>query len=275
MKSSPERLLDPSITVDNLFDSFNNVIWNGGRIRVGEDLSLLTMERRIKSINDLGVGVRFTFTNSLLTEEHLRDPYANQILEMGHNKQNSVTLTSELLREHIKETYPKYKLVGSVTHVNYSIDWFRTQMDKYDIMVLPVEFNHDLSLLESLPDHNRIELLVNEGCAPYCAHRKEHYQATSQDQLEGSPFEDSRTRHIFDTVCPLRKANAVEVPVTHLYFKELMYLNSLGYGDFKLTDRSGSWYNQMKKYIEYFIKEEAAEALWKKYSYFDDGSRYH
>ena len=51
-------------------------IWNGGRINSNEPLPVDRMQTAISLINNLGIAVRYTFTNSLIKREHLLDEKA-------------------------------------------------------------------------------------------------------------------------------------------------------------------------------------------------------
>ena len=61
--------------------------------------------------------VAFTFTNSLLTEEHLHDEASNIVMKMASDldMQKSVIINSSLLEEYIRDRYPDFGIILSTT----------------------------------------------------------------------------------------------------------------------------------------------------------------
>lgn len=271
LKNNKHIILSDKIEIDSFHDSFNNVIWNSGAIKIGPVQSIAEVERTVEKINNLGIGMNFTFSNSLITKEHLSDHYANKILEIAHNKMNGVILTSEILRDYIEKNYPNYKIISSITNVTLDKEWLKRQFDDYDRIVIPVEYNHDLDLLDSLPQKEKIEILINEACVPNCKYKKEHYKATSEDQLNFIDYgRDSETTRVFNEHCPLvasRKNNNFDdvAHKTNVSFKEIEILNSMGIENFKIMGRVAPISLILRDLLRYFIKPEYRNDVKNKY----------
>ena len=71
MEEYPEKF-NEGYKVASVYGTFPGAIWNGGRAVFGIT-SKGDMEKIVSTYNKLNVPVRFTWTNSLLTEKHLND----------------------------------------------------------------------------------------------------------------------------------------------------------------------------------------------------------
>jgi GT2 family glycosyltransferase len=180
----------PEIEIKSVFDSFPGLVWNGGRFVEGS----LTMDEAIAKVdffNSRNIGVNFTFTNCLLTEEHICDSLCNDVLKNFANPLNGVIVYDPRLEAHIRATCPQYKIISSVSKCIYDQrEKLIADTEKYDLVVIPPEFNRDLGFLRLFPPE-KVELLVNEGCPPYCQERMPHYIATSQMILGLRALEDN------------------------------------------------------------------------------------
>jgi len=199
------RIFHEDTRIGTFYDSFPNVIFNGGRAFIERqfDNSRQQMEEIVRFYNDRGIGLRYTYSNTLLEERHLEDPLANLTLEIAHNPLNGVVVASPLLERYIRRTYPKYQIIISTTAQNFDRQWLKKRAEEVDLVVLPVELNFDRELME-LIGPKKVELLVNEGCAAYCPYKKDHYAAASRDQINGDE-KYTLSGAFFKTVCPMRE----------------------------------------------------------------------
>ena len=107
----PEWFRD-NVKIGSSYGVFPTALWNGGRGSFGltDDR---TMREVLKYYNDKGIPCRYTFTNPLITEEHLNDPFCNKMLKFGDNGLNEVIVFSPVLEQYIRENYPSYKITAS------------------------------------------------------------------------------------------------------------------------------------------------------------------
>lgn len=256
----------PGYRIGSVYGSFPGAIWNGGRAVFGITYKA-DMERLIKTYNDKGVPVRFTWTNSLLEEKHLNDTYCNLIMRVADNGLNQVLANTEILENYIRENYPKYPIISSTTKRMTDLESLKEELGKdYHLVVLDYDLNHNEEALQAMePYADKLEILVNEICYPGCKMRKEHYRSESQSQLEFDNRSDFR--------CPNKSTPRV--------FKECMdrpafisneeigsYIDR-GFVNFKIVGRGLPPQLVMDSYLYYlpnekdreFIKAKADEIL--------------
>lgn len=265
MHDYPEKFR-PGYRIGSVYGSFPGAIWNGGRAVFGITYKA-DMERLIKTYNDKGVPVRFTWTNSLLEEKHLNDTYCNLIMRVADNGLNQVLANTEILENYIRENYPKYPIISSTTKRMTDMEALKDELGKdYHLVVLDYDLNHNEEALQAMePYADKLEILVNEICYPGCKMRKEHYRSESQSQLEFDNRSDFR--------CPNKSTPRV--------FKECMdrpafisneeigsYIDR-GFVNFKIVGRGLPPQLVMDSYLYYlpnekdreFIKAKADEIL--------------
>ena len=137
----------------------------------------------IKTINDKGIPVRFTFTNPVLTESDLDDPFCNFCMRAGDNGMNQVLVFSPILEDYIRRTYPGYRIDSSTCKEIRDISELEAELERdYTYVVLDYNLNNDFALLESLPHKDKIEILLNAICEPHCKRRGEHYVTIGKNQ---------------------------------------------------------------------------------------------
>ena len=90
--------------------SFANLMVSVDKARKKHPANFI-LKQVLDNYNNLGVPVRFTWTNSLLEEKHLYDTYCNLIMDMADNGMNQVLVNREVLGDYLREKY------GSVSKV--------------------------------------------------------------------------------------------------------------------------------------------------------------
>ena len=183
MQENPDKFYS-NVRIVSIYGSFPNAVWNGGRAMVGEYADDNNIIATIKNINNLGIAVRFTFTNCLLKDFHCEDAYCNRIMEAANNGMNEVVINSPILEKYLREKYPNFKYISSTTKCLLDNNSIVTEAEKYDLTVLDYRCNRDIELLQSLKDKDKYELLINAYCNPNCQRRNEHYVHLSKIQLE-------------------------------------------------------------------------------------------
>jgi len=244
---------DSKITA--FFGSFGNCCWNGGREnKVKSSKKLEECFKIIKQINSLGISVRFTFTNPLITEYELNDYVGNSLMKMANNGMNGVIVASEILHKYLKEKYPNFHYVYSTTNCSLNIEDYDND---YDISVLDYRLNKDKDFLNSIKDKSKIEILVDD-CCPSCKFRKQHFENVGKFNL-GEDIDISclnpenygkyeNPKNFYESLLRTMKNS--------LTYEEVEEYKKMGFNKFKLTGRSQGRRFLLDSYIYYFVKPE-------------------
>lgn len=252
MQRSPEKFRD-GYKIGSVYGTFPGAIWNGGRAVFGiaakED-----MQTVISAYNDLNVPVRFTWTNSCLTADHVYDTYCNLIMRLANNGKNQVLVNTDILEAYIRKNYPDYKFISSTTKRITDESSLLEELKKdYFMVVLDYDLNHNEKVLSSLSqDAERVEILVDEICYADCPKRKDHYKEESLSQLEFSKT------GCFD--CPNRKTrpkfSESRKRPQFIGNDELENYISRGFVNFKLVGRGLPVDFLLDSYMYYLVKDE-------------------
>lgn len=233
-----------------VYGTFPGTIWNGGRVFLGST-DMNNVEQTIKGFNDIGVPVRFTFTNCLLEEKHTWDTYCNLIMEKASSGMNEVLVNSPVLEEYLRKNYPDFKYISSTTKCERSLEVINDACEKYDLVVTDYRDNVNHDFLSSLKYKDRIEILLNAYCNPNCQRRAEHYRSMSENQLE---FE--RVRYM---TCPDTENSfydALKKYPTVFDIEGVERLKAMGFSNFKIEGRTCHNANVIESYVYYMVKPE-------------------
>lgn len=227
-------------------------IWNGGRFS-----QRIMMQNELHSIKQMmetyQIPVRFTFTNTLLTNKDLNDSYGNILLEIFNNGKNEIICNNEILENYIRNKYNNnYKYISSTTkRLNQPEEQMQELKKNYYLIVLDYDYNKNFSFLKKISQKEKCELLCNPVCVENCPKRKEHYDIVSDSQLNYN-------------------AIPIECPYQYSLFSEAMHRKNfisnkdinkyidLGFKHFKLEGRDTSDLNLIEILIYYLIKDEYA-----------------
>ncbi|MGN0665545.1 MAG: hypothetical protein ACI4KF_03360 [Huintestinicola sp.] len=266
-KENPEFFRD-GVEIASVFGSFP-LIWNGGRMTLGEasDKQIIST---IEDFNEIGVPLRFTFTNPMITEKHLDDPRCNFVLKAADNGMNEVIVNSPILEEYIRANYPGYKLTSSTCKCIKDEGELQKEFAKdYSLVVLDYGLNHDMELLSRLTpeQRRRSELLINAVCRDNCPRRKEHYAYVGRMQLEGQEIGrlynfDKETMEMMGIVeweCDHMsrdlyrdKPGASNISPSDVY----RVYAPMGFGNFKIEGRGANIVDLCEQYLNYMVKDE-------------------
>lgn len=256
-KEYPDKFRE-GYKVGSVYGTFPGAIWNGGRTVLGTS-TRTQMESIIGAYNRYDAPVRFTWTNSLINEEHITDTYCNLIMRVADNGTSQVLCNSEILEEYLRKKYPNYKFISSTTKRIKTLEGIREELDKdFFMAVLDYDMNHDEEVLKALePEASRVEILVDEICHPNCPKRSEHYLAEARQQLEFDKGERFK--------CP----NIKTVPSFDLCMKRPAFISKeeiqayidRGYVNFKLVGRGLPEDLLKDSYLYYLVKDEDREFI--------------
>lgn len=176
---------------DRIFNSAYGLppgaIWNGGRVPANR-IPSLKQEDVYKYFNQLpDFHLRHTCTNLVLTEEMLKDPASNLIIDKYYKPEDYVIFGSELLHQYLLLKIPKEHFIYSTTLGLEDINIIN-QYSKDNIVVLNYKYNHDNEYLKQLTHPENIEILCAELCQDNCPFRQKHYVAMSKVNV-GLPLE--------------------------------------------------------------------------------------
>lgn len=247
--NSPEVFYS-DLSICSLYDSFPGAYWNGGRPYIGfSDQN--EMEFMVNSINSLGVAIRYTFTNSLIDEHLIHDPYCNLMMDIANNGMNEVLVNHPLLEDYLREKYPNFKYISSTTKCVLDVDEVNKECEKYYLTILDYRKNTDKDFHKKLAHKDKIELLLNAHCSPECAQRKEHYEYIAKYQQfkeNGCSFHCNTFKKSFYDV--LKWPSVIKVEDLYNY-----YLNA-GFHHFKIEGRHQHPMDLIESYVYYMIKPE-------------------
>lgn len=268
-KNCPHYFHD-GIEIASLYGTFPQSLWNGGRSITGI-CDEKYVDAVVNQFDKLDIPLRFTFTNPLITEEHLDDEFCNYILKVAENGKNGVIVVSPILEKYIRENYPKYKITSSTCKRITDINTLNEELDrKYDIVVMDYDFNNKFELLEKVDNKEKCEILVNACCQPNCPNRVQHYhdiglsQITYCEHLKKNPNKPFKPEAYGVKVdanvnCPYMRYDAVDLREHSIHISpEAIFEKYLpmGFNQFKIEGRSANIFTLIETYLYYMVKPE-------------------
>ena len=254
------------VEIASFFGAFPVSLWNGGRFSNRDQCDEKFVRMVIKSINGQGIPIRFTYTNSLLTEEDLRDPFCNLCMEIADNGMNEVIVVSELLEDYIRTKYPSFKINSSTCKEIRSIEDVNAELEKdYRTVVLDYNLNNRWELIDRINDFGRVEVLVNSLCQPGCPRRGEHYRNISKNGhivLENRNRPADKQIPVIPWKCEYGDHNCLYTIQDYPTFvsPDLIWNEYLprGIRNFKIEGRTANLFSLIETYTFFMIKPEHA-----------------
>ena len=171
--------------IGSIYGAPQDSLWGGGRVGFGD-----ASPRDVVSLmEEYGISARLTFSNSLLTQEHLSDKRCNSLCELfaKGSTPNGIIICSDILIDYIKKNYPSFYLVSSTTKVITDFELFKNELDREEFRFVVPDFrlNKEIDKLRSLTDtqKQKVEFLCNECCSFDCSARKKCYENVSRKSL--------------------------------------------------------------------------------------------
>lgn len=176
--------------IGSIYGAPADCVWGGGRVGFGEH----DPKEVLKLMQEYGISARLTFSNSLLTMEHLSDKKCNELCRIfdigrdnersmgvgndkdieccidndndisGINKRikvkecrNGIIIYSDLLLDYIKENYPDFYFVSSTTKVLTDFGEFENELNREDFCYVVPDFrlNKSFDKLKALSQHQK------------------------------------------------------------------------------------------------------------------------
>ena len=172
--------------IGSVYGAPKDCLWGGGRVGFGDE----SPENVAALMNEYKISSRLTFSNSLITKEHLSDKKCNFLCSLFEKKdsvQNGVIIYSDILLDYIKQNYPDFYFVSSTTKVITDFNEFKKELDREDYRIVVPDFrlNKEFDKLNSLSQFqkDKVEFLCNECCWFDCFDRKNCYENVSRKSL--------------------------------------------------------------------------------------------
>lgn len=256
MHDCPQFFQD-GVRIDSVYGCFPNCAVNGGRTFVREPYTARQMEDTFAALDQQGLTARLTFTNMLVGEEHLADPYFNLILDTAAEHGAGAIVYADLVADYIRARHPHMELTLSTTREILEVDELNRALAAYDVVVLNYNKNKDRAFLDAVEQPARLEVMANELCNPGCPHRAEHYLHNSRDQLEGRITEFRRCNLAGKDFFKLAPASPTILSVDDVADLHARY----GIERFKLVGRGVAGEVNLESYLYYLVRPEHRDGL--------------
>lgn len=252
------------IKIASFFGEFPTSLWNGGRPSNYDQCDGAFVRSVIRSVNAKGIPVRYTYTNMLVNEEDLQDPYCNFCMKAGDNGMNEVMIFSPLLEKYIRENYPGYKVNSSTCKEIRDIDLVNEELKRdYYLVVLDYNFNNRFEELEKIEDRGRCEILVNPVCIPNCPRRGRHYENIARNQrimLKNRKLPSDKQIPLEHWYCEYGEQNCIHTIRDYCTYvsPETIWEQYVprGFRHFKIEGRTANLFSLVETYCHYLIKPE-------------------
>lgn len=192
-------------------------VWTAGRVSaVRDELDKSQLKKLFNYIQNSNNGIpSFTFSRLDITDELIKDKYANYILDFAIERGARFIVSSDRLRDHIKNKNSKIQIVSSVIKpinhfhgkenieqlmIEEESDFYNKLLKEYDIVVVRPEYARDIlaknpSLID---DIGRIEILINQICINNCPMASKHIHLIQASNIK----ELDEHVHSTDFYCP-------------------------------------------------------------------------
>lgn len=196
-------IMKDNVVIDSVYGS-PTCVWNGGRALSNVYYNKQQLQKIHDTYADLGVKVRFVFTNSLLNEHDLYDRYCNLIINIFQDLSPEVVINSQLLEEYLRCKYPTVSFISSTTKRLRSCEAQLKEFNlDYKFICLDYDYNYDFDFLDSIleEERDRVEILINSTCIKGCNARVLHQEFSNKKQLEYDNDNDCESETFFRE-CP-------------------------------------------------------------------------
>ncbi len=252
------------VEIASFFGAFPFSLWNGGRLLGHDQCDAGFVKNVITSINKKNIPVRFTFTNPLIEEKDLSDPFCNFCLKQADNGMNEVLVFSPILEEYIRKNYPSFKIDSTTCKEIRSVDELNEELEKdYKYVVLDYNMNNQWGLLEKINHKDKLEVLINALCVPNCPRRGDHYKNVALNQkieMENRKLPPEKRKHNIPWTCEYGDKNNLYTIQDYCTFvsPELIWEKyvPMGINNFKIEGRTANLFSLIETYCFFMIKPE-------------------
>ncbi|MCR4896686.1 MAG: hypothetical protein K5891_07935 [Lachnospiraceae bacterium] len=263
LKQYPEYFRE-GVEIASFFGTFPLSLWNGGRLVYHDQCDAAFVKNVIKNVNAQGIPIRYTFTNPLLTEEDLLDPFCNFCMKEADNGMNEVIVVSPILEQYIRDVYPSFAINSSTCKEIRDVDGINAELAKdYKTVVLDYNMNGRWDLIDGIEDKSRLEVLINTLCKPGCERRGGHYRNIAENQriaLKNRELPPEKRIPIKPWYCEYGDKNCV---FTIQDYSTVIHPDAIwdeyiprGINQFKIEGRTANLFSLIETYSYYMLKPE-------------------
>jgi len=167
--------------------------WTAGRVSaVRDELDIKQLKKLFNYVQNANNGIpTFTFSRLGITNELLRDKYANYILDFAMEHGARFIVSSDRLKDYIKNKNSNIVVVSSVIKpisyfhgrdnieqlmIEEETNYYNKLLKEYDIVVVRPEYARDILVKNPslIDDISRIEVLINQVCINNCPMASKH-----------------------------------------------------------------------------------------------------
>ncbi len=263
-KAHPEYFRE--VEIASFFGEFPMSLWTGGRFVGGDQCDAGYIKNVIKSVNDLGIPIRYTYTNPEITEADLDDPYCNFCMKCADNGMNEVMIFSPVLEKYLREKYPNFKYNSSTCKEIKDLDTLNAEIAKdYQYVVLDYNLNYRWDILEKVEHPEKLELLVNTLCIPDCPRRGDHYKNQAQNErivIRNRELPPEKRISVIPWHCEYGDKNNIHTIQNYKTFIKPddiweKYI-PMGITNFKIEGRTANLFSLIDTYCFFMLKPEYA-----------------
>ena len=257
------------VEIASCFGDFPISLWNGGRFSNNDQCDAGFIKRVIKSINDTGVPIRYTYTSPIVTAEEVKDPYCNFCMDCANNGMNEVIVFSPILEDYLRNKYPGFKYNSTTCKEIKDADALNAELEKdYKYVVLDYNLNGKWEFLEKLEHKEKLEVLINAICVPACPRRGEHYRTIAQNErivLKNRTLPPDKQIPLIPWDCEYGNFNTFQkiqgystfVTPEQIWEKYI----PMGINNFKIEGRTANLFMLIDEYCYYMIKPEHVDEM--------------
>lgn len=245
------------VNIASIYGSPDDLLWNGGRFENSNTDVTLVMNLMRK----YGISPRLTFSNSMLTPEHLSDKLCNKLCKLFSEQDDlncGIIISSDILLDYLQATYPNLYFISSTTKVLTGFEQLIDELNRNEFKYVVPDFrlNKQFDKLNSLSDaqKDKIEFLCNECCPPECTHRKVCYDNVSLRILGRECIEHKCVANNSDKGYTFSGAMANPMFISNNDIKDI-YM-PMGFTNFKIEGRSLGSALVLEMLLYYLAKPE-------------------
>lgn len=267
VKECPKMMKD-NVVIDSVFGS-PTCIWNGGRALANVYYNKKQLENIHDTYANLGVKVRFVFTNPFLDEHDLYDRYCNLVMNVFKDLSPEVVVSSVLLEDYLRKNYPTISFISSTTkRLRSSEAQLKEFSQDYKYVCLDYDYNYNYVFLDSIPqkERDRVEILINSTCPKGCNARVLHQSFSANRQLVYNDDEDCESEQFY-AECPKIKRimqsssqddtiNNIHFGTNYIFPQDLDGYLDKGYCHFKIQGRELKPSQIFAEFFPYIIRPD-------------------
>ena len=207
---------------------------------------------------ECGIACRLALTNPHVDSKMIQSDKVNLGLIKFLNEsvlngcqRNGIIVSSDVLAECVKESYPNLDVILSVIRpaydvgygrLNDTLEWYAEKLENplYDIVEVNNSKLHEDGFLESLPSKDKVELIACRDCIRNCPFTKHHFESALgvMKKLDFSA-KGEKAKLMLDEVskmCVCHRMKHLDQASSY-DFEDIKRLASLGYRRFQISCR--------------------------------------